>query len=181
MAASDTAEPSTEAPKKKGVLLPLILGVVLALVGGGGGFFAVSSGLLGLGGSNPADGEDAAHAGNDHGASHGDDHGGMPAGATDTAFVPLETLTISLGQEGRHRHLIFTAQLEVDPDYLEEVTMLSPRVLDVLNSYLRVVDVQELAEPVSLARLRAQMLHRVQIAAGDGRVRDLLITQFVVN
>ena len=58
---------------------------------------------------------------------------------------------------------------------------LSPRVLDVLNSYLRVVEIDELSEPTSLLRLRAQMLRRVQIVTGEGRVRDLLITQFVVN
>ena len=69
----------------------------------------------------------------------------------------------------------------MDPAYADEVMTLSPRVLDVLNSYLRVVEIDELSEPTSLLRLRAQMLRRVQIVTGEGRVRDLLITQFVVN
>ena len=64
---------------------------------------------------------------------------------------------------------------------MAEVSLLSPRVMDVLNSYLRVISITELSDPASLARLRAQMLRRIQIVTGEGRVRDLLVTQFVVN
>jgi len=53
--------------------------------------------------------------------------------------------------------------------------------MDVLNSYLRVISISELSEPTSLARLRAQMLRRIQVVTGTGRVRDLLVTQFLVN
>ena len=56
-----------------------------------------------------------------------------------------------------------------------------PRVLDVLNTYLRAVEVRDLEEPAALARLRAQMLRRVQVVTGEGRVRDLLVTEFVLN
>ena len=66
-------------------------------------------------------------------------------------------------------------------DHAAEVTRLSPRVLDVLNGYLRVIAVDELSDPTSLARLRAQMLRRIQVVTGAGRVSDLLVTQFVVN
>ena len=56
-----------------------------------------------------------------------------------------------------------------------------PRVMDVINSYLRVLDRQELTDPRTLARLRAQLLRRIQIVTGDVLVRDLLVTEFVVN
>ena len=58
---------------------------------------------------------------------------------------------------------------------------LMPRVLDVLNTYLRAVEVRDLEEPAALARLRAQMLRRIQVVTGEGRVRDLLIAEFVLN
>ncbi|MBF9042656.1 flagellar basal body protein FliL [Rhodobacterales bacterium HKCCE4037] len=170
MAEDDEIE---EPKKKKGLLVPLLLGVLLAAAGGGGGFWAVTQGPLSGGGSG----------GNDH-AEEDDDHGGNEHGAdavSDIAFVELETLVVSLGASESGRNLIFTAALEVDPAYLEEVTQLSPRVLDVLNSYLRVISVAELSEPTSLARLRAQMLRRIQVVTGSGRVRDLLVTQFLVN
>ncbi|MBC7156526.1 MAG: flagellar basal body protein FliL, partial [Rhodobacteraceae bacterium] len=41
--------------------------------------------------------------------------------------------------------------------------------------------VEELLAPAALVRLRAQMLRRVQVVAGAGRVRDLLVNEFVVN
>ena len=56
-----------------------------------------------------------------------------------------------------------------------------PRILDVLNTYLRAVEVRDLEEPAALVRLRAQMLRRVQVVTGEGRVRDLLVTEFVMN
>jgi flagellar FliL protein len=164
------AEVATEevAPKrKKGLLIPLLVGVILAAAGGGGGYWAVTSGPFA---------PDTSAAGT---AAAG------PAAPTsapvDVSFVPLETLVISLGPAETSRHLMFTAELEVDPLHEAEVARLAPRVLDVLNSYLRVISVAELSDPASLARLRAQMLRRIQIVTGAGRVHDLLVTQFVVN
>lgn len=159
-----------EAPKKRGLMMPLLIGLFLAAAAGGGGFWAVTQGpLAGL----------FSHAETDDEEAH--DEGERPAEYMPVAFVPLETLVVSLGSEAAGQHLIVSAELEVDPAYADEVTTLSPRVLDVLNSYLRVIDLRELSEPTSLIRLRAQMLRRVQVVTGDGRVRDLLITQFVVN
>jgi flagellar FliL protein len=160
----------TDPPKKKpGLLVPLLIGVLLAVLGGGGGYWAVTMGPFA---PEAAPAQDSAES---------------PAPKAQTlppiaaAFVPLETLVISLGPEQAARHLMFSAALEVDPAYLAEVTQLSPRVLDVLNGYLRVISLAELSDPTSLGRLRAQMLRRIQIVTGAGKVQDLLVTQFVVN
>lgn len=61
------------------------------------------------------------------------------------------------------------------------MTTLLPRVVDTLNTYLRAVDVADLAAPAMAVKIRAQMLRRVQIVTGEGRVRDLLISEFVLN
>ena len=148
-------------PKKKSKL-PLIIGLVLALALGGAGFYATVSGMI-LG------------SGEAHGAEVGVD--ALP----DIAFVPIEPMVISLGAASQSRHLRFTAQLEVVNSHSADVTLLQPRILDVLNSYLRAVDVAELEDPSALVRIRAQMLRRIQIVTGEGRVRDLLITEFVLN
>jgi len=157
-----------EAPKRRrGLMIPLLAGLVLAAGGGAGGYWAVT---LGPFAPEPAVAE----------GSEPEPH--TPGEILiDVAFVPLDTLVISLGPEETSRHLMFTAELEVDPAHEAEVTRLTPRVLDVLNSYLRVVSVSELSDPSSLARLRAQMLRRIQVVTGAGRVHDLLVTQFVVN
>ncbi len=172
---ADAAEIADDAvpaePKKK--KLGLILGLVAALALGGGGFYAVYAGffdptsLLGGGGG---------HGGGGHG--EGDS---APSVLGDVAFVPMDPIMISLAPGSTARHLRFSGQLEVAPDHSAEVTALMPRVLDVLNTYLRAVEVRDLEDPASLARLRAQMLRRIQVVTGEGRVRDLLVSEFVLN
>ena len=150
------------APTKRSSKRPLLIGIVLALVLGGGGYFAVHSGLL----LAPS----AVHA----------DSAEVPP-MPDIAYVPLDPLIINLGQPAGSRFLRFQAQVEVNGAHGEEVQRLTPRIIDVLNSYLRAVDVADLQDRSALVRLRAQMLRRVQLVTGEGRVRDLLIQEFVVN
>ncbi len=166
--AKSAAEPAPE-PKPKG-RKPLILGAVLAVVLGGAGFYATWSGLI-LGG-----GGEVAEEGHD---------GGHGAGAAnplpDIAYVPIDPLVISLGPAATAEHLKVSAQLEVGAGHAAEVAKLMPRILDVLNGYLRAIDVAEIENPAGLVRIRAQLLRRIQIVTGEGRVRDLLVTEFVLN
>lgn len=170
MAEAASAPQDAEAKPKKSKK-PLLIGLVLALLLGGGGFYATFSGLL------------LAPAGESHAeGGHGEDAQGAPADPLpDIAFVAVDPVLVSLGTAAGSRHLKFTAQLEVAKSYAEEVTILMPRILDVLNSYLRAVSVAEIEDPAAMTRLRAQMLRRVQIVTGEGRVRDLLVTEFVLN
>ena len=161
---------NVEKPSKKG----LVIGLVLALAGGGAGFYATYSGLIS--GTSAASSDHSAPA-----DSHGAEASGAAATNTDIGFVPLEPITISLGPRGESRHLRFAAQLEVAPAHSGEVQHLMPRIMDVLNIYLRALDPFELEEPAALLRLRAQMLRRVQIVTGPGYVSDLLIMEFVLN
>lgn len=157
--ADSTTPQGSDAPAKRG-LKPLIIGVFLAFLVGGGAFYTTWAGLIpGLSGppSHPA------------------------ADLPDVAFVPLDPLIVSLATAGQTRHLRFAAQLEVETPFKAEVDHLRPRVLDLLNGYLRALSPAELEEPAALIRLRAQMLRRIQIITGEGRVRDLLITEFVIN
>jgi flagellar FliL protein len=160
VATTDAVEDEAPPTKSK---KPLLIGLLLALLLGSGGFYAAWSGMI-LGGGH----EDAAHE-------------AVPGPLTGIAFVPLETMVISLGPESRSAHLRFTAQVEVVDSAVADVTLLAPRILDVLNSYLRAIDTADIENPAAMAKLRAQMLRRIQIVTGEGRVRDLLITEFVLN
>ncbi|HQU67055.1 MAG TPA: flagellar basal body-associated FliL family protein [Albidovulum sp.] len=153
--------PSTPPKRSK---LPLILGLVLMIGLGGGGFYAVFSGLI-LGRAGPADGKG--------------DKG--PDALPEIAFVPIEPIVVSLGAEPGGRFLHFTGQIEVRKTGEADMKLIMPRVTDVLNGYLRAVEVGDLEDPTALSRLRAQMLRRVQMVSGEGRVRDLLVTEFVIN
>ncbi len=155
------AETAPESPPKRRGKLPLVLGAVFLLVLGGGGFYATWSGMV-LGSHEEAEGEDAAP---------------LP----DIAFVPVEPVVISLPKTANSSHLRFSSQLEVTGKYTADVTLLLPRIADILNGYLRAIDVAELEDPTALVRIRAQLLRRIQLVTGEGRVRDLLVTEFVLN
>ena len=99
--------------------LPLLLGFVLALLGGGGGFFAVQSGMLG--------GSDRA------GVAEEKTEDPEAEKALDVSFVAIDPLVISLPGQGGRDHLRFAAQLEVPPAYEAEVAAIKPRIVDVLN------------------------------------------------
>lgn len=172
MAEGDAAEAEGEdAPKKKGMLMPLVIGLVLAAAGGGGGFFAASSGMLGGGEAPEEKQEEMAET-----------EEGLPdPEISNIAFVPIEPIFVGLGNSVAANTLRFRAELEVTSSHTEEVTGILPRIVDVLNGYLRAIDPAELEEPTALIRLRAQMLRRIQVVAGAGRVRDLLIMEFVLN
>lgn len=167
---ADAIEPTDgeldEVPKKKSKK-GLLIGLVLAVLLGAGGFYAVYSGLL-LG-QTEANGDAV------------EDEQDVPAALAPVTFVPLEPLVVSLGAGANSRHLRFRAELEVEPGAEQDVAKLTPRVMDVLNSYLRAVALGDLEDPASLVNLRAQMLRRIQLVAGEGRVRDLLIMEFVLN
>ena len=99
----------------------------------------------------------------------------------EVAFVALDPLVISLGKFASARHLRFRAHLEVELGIVDGVEHMMPRIMDVLNTYLRAVSESELEDPTAMGRLRAQMFRRVQVVIGREGVRDLLITEFILN
>ncbi len=177
-----------EAAAPKSGRTGLLVGVLALALGAGGGFYATFSGLL-LG-PKPAAAEAGAE-GDSHGAGHGSSTAGsgggalhgepVVAGGSNVVFIPVNPLVISLAGSDSPAHLRFTSQLEVPQEHGEEVARLMPRVVDVMNGYLRAVDPADLETPGALIRLRAQMLRRVELVVGPGRVSDVLVMEFVLS
>ncbi|MDD7970755.1 flagellar basal body-associated FliL family protein [Roseinatronobacter alkalisoli] len=159
-AATDTPPDTGVAPRRKARILPVLMGILGATLLGGGGFYAVYSGLI---------------------LAPPDSTGRLAPHAQDFAFIPVERITVSLAPGSGSRHLLFSGQLEVAAASRVELERLQPRFIDVINMYLRAVDPRDLAEPASLIRLRAQILRRLQTVAGQGHIRDFLITEFVLS
>ncbi|MEM0943065.1 MAG: flagellar basal body-associated FliL family protein [Pseudomonadota bacterium] len=157
-----TAEGSA-APKKSG-LVGILLGIAALALAGAGGFYVTYSGVLGL---------------------PGEPQSSQPVVQADPlaplAFVSTGEMIITLGPAARAQHLIFEAEIEAEPGMVSELESLKPRILDVFNTYLRAVDEDALENPSTMPRLRAQLLRRLEIVTGDGRVRDLLITRFILR
>ena len=162
---ADETEPEPTEDVKKGGKKGLIIGLLGAILLGGGGFYATYVGLI-LGAPN-------AHV------SHAAESDIPPL--PEIAFIALEPMVVSLGSSANAKFLRFSAQLDVDPASEEAVNMVLPRIVDVLNTYLRAVSEDELGKPAALERLRAQMLRRIQVVTEQGQVKDLLITEFVLG
>ena len=160
---ADSEADAGNPPVKKGKF-KVILCLVLAIVGAGAGFFVVSEGLIPTG-SGAEKSATMKH----------------PAATGKVAFVELPAVMISISGAPEIRHIRFRAHLEVEPARKAEVAHLVPRVMDVLNGYLRAIEVAELEDSLALMRLRAQMLRRVQLIIGPGAVRDLLVMEFVLS
>lgn len=158
---ADTTDPSDDGatPKTKSGLKGLLLAMAGAVLAGGLGFLTTYTGVL----------DDAL------------EKGASSVPPLSVEFVPLESLIVSLGPRARAQTLKFTAQLEVEPAYKDNVMAMLPRIQDVLNTYLRAVEESELQDPGAMPLLRAQMLRRIQIVLGEGQVRDLLIMEFILN
>ncbi len=189
-------EKTAEAPPAKKGKTGLLIGVAAMALLGGGGFYATYTGLILGAPADPAGAEVAAETHEaDHAAGAGDhaaadDHGdtaaasaGAPiiAPGSDVAFIPVAPLVVSLAGSQEVRHLRFAAQLEVPSVHSQAVAHLMPRVVDVMNGYLRAVDPADLEAPGALVALRAQMLRRVELVVGPGQVTDVLVMEFVLS
>ncbi|ATX66775.1 flagellar basal body-associated FliL family protein [Roseinatronobacter bogoriensis] len=158
---TDPTDAAATQSSKKGKLLPILLGLVGAASLGGGAFYAVYTGLVLS--PNPDQPTAPAHV------------------VKDFSFVPIDVITISLPPQSGARFLRFAGQIEVADSSLETMMHMQPRFIDLINTYLHAVDIDDLREPAALIRLRAQILRRLQMIAGDGHVRDFLITEFILD
>jgi flagellar FliL protein len=189
---SDATASTEEKPAQLGTR-SVILAAILALSGAAGGFYLTRSGLISIGGAALTDRqyEDDSTRDTQSTASETSNgntvtrqpgkYGNQPKPLGNIAFVAVDPITISLDENLSVKHLRFRSQLEVNADYKREVEKVLPRVTDVMNSYLRALELEDLTGPLALIRLRAQLLRRVQVVTGEGRVGDLLVMEFVLN
>ncbi len=164
---TDAAVDEAEAPKKSGKK-GLVLGMILTVAGGAGGYFSTASGLLPIGGDETAKQVELK------------DVDASVKALPDVAFVDLPPVIVSVNA-GDSRHLKFHTQLEVNADYAADVEKMQPRIMDVLNGYLRAVELSDLEDSLALMRIRGHLLRRIGIVTGEGRVRDVLVMEFVLN
>lgn len=164
----DLEEEGAEKKKKGGLLVPILVGLVLAMGLGIGAAVAVMTGVAPI----PGLGGDEEHAEEEE--HHEEEE--EPA-----AFVEFEEpLELSVGRGDQAAQLRLRISIETTAHYAHTVEELKPRILDAMNTLLRATDPRDLIEPRALARLRAQMLRRVRLATDPTAIRDLLITEYFV-
>jgi flagellar FliL protein len=96
-------------------------------------------------------------------------------------FIALDPLIISLQPNSNAKLLKFTAQIEVTANSTDIVEHMRPRIIDMMNQYLRAVQPDTLTEPAIMLSLREQLLRRAQTIVGPGHIRDILIIEFVLS
>lgn len=169
MAENEEIETTGDDAAPKRSRAPLLIGVALALLLGGGGFFATFSGMVALpfGGGDAKQGKPAPR--------EAFAPGSLPA------FVAVGEMVIPLGPNAKAKFLVIEMQIETRPEDAPAFEALKPRILDVLNTYLRAVEEADVEAPGATLRLRAQMLRRVRAVSAPAEPRDLLITAFVLK
>lgn len=166
---TESSVPTDSPPPAPGARRPpLLMAAVTALSLGGAGYMAVGNGLLpGLPGQPQPVGETPAAA--------------QTSPPDRLVFLALEPFMLSLPRTDPVRQLRLEVQVEVPQSAEKVVNAARPRLQDTMNTYLRSIDLSDIQDPDTLLRMRLQLLRRLQVAAGDGLIRDLLITQFLIS
>lgn len=145
---------------------PIGLASIAALALGATGYLTVGTGLLPGLPDTLSRGSPSAH----------------PADTeSDATFVALDPFMVTIPRTNPVRQLRLELQLEVPAGARAEILALSPRLEDTMNTYLRSIDLSDIEDPDTLLRMRMQLLRRLQVAAGEGRITDLLVTQFLIS
>lgn len=136
----------------------VIIGAVLLLGAGAGGWFA-----LGRSG---------------HAAQHVEDRKAV-------AFVDIQEMTVNLASEPnqeRPRFLKFKVALEVkDPKIVSDVQPLLPRVEDIFQVFVRELRAGDLEGSGGIHRLREELLRRVNLAVSPSKVDAVLFKEVIVQ
>jgi flagellar FliL protein len=143
----------------------LVLSLLLCLLGGGLGFYGVSSGLLPLAGAKSSTDVEKSKA------------DGLP----DVAFVDVPTLIVTLPPGAENDHLRFSAKIEVPSEYENDVEFLMPRIQDLMNGYLRALTAKDIEGPGALFRIRVHLFQRVLMVVGKDKANGLLVTEFILR
>lgn len=141
----------------------LVLGLILAVIGAAGGYAAVGLDLLGL----------------RHAPESVEDHSYVAPAAG--VFVEIPQIIVMHGPFLSGRHLRFRGSLEVRPEDAEQVKILMPRVVDVLQNFLRSVKAEYFDYPDAIDQFRNHMRVRVIDVIGEAPLIDLLILELVPN
>jgi len=163
------AVPAKPKLAKKKLIIIIAIATVLLLGGAGAGLYF--TGIIGGHKTGSKEGE-----GGDHDEKKAE-HDGK------AVFYELGDMIVNLSGEGRRPSMLkvkLTIELDDEKDKaaMEKV---KPRVLDSFQAYMRELRVEDLKGSAGIYRLREELLLRVAEAAHPAKVRDVLITEMLVQ
>lgn len=168
----DGGEAAGGVPKSSGFkkLILLILLPLLLLGGAAGVMFSGIFDPFGLSGSHAED-----PAAEEHAAAE-------PAPET-LAFFDLPDLLVNIeSSTKRPAYLKMRVSLEVANETdIEALQRLSPRIIDSFQMYLRELRMEDMRGSAGLARLREELLRRVNASVHPVKIRDVLFREMLVQ
>lgn len=175
---SDDADTPPPAPSKA----PIIMAVCAALIVGAAGGMFVMLQKAGGGGHAAAKGE-AAAAGEHGGAS---EHGAAEEVVADTGEHPVITMApfvVNLTDAGDEPHYLkCTLALELGNAKLEhEFEKLTPRVRNAVVMFLSSIKVQDTIGKENKLKMLEHLRGDLQEVLGKGGVREIYLTEFVIQ
>ena len=165
----ETAEEKTEgaAPEKKsGKMKWIIIGVVVLVLLGGGGFAAWK--FLSTGSGEP---EAMAKPGGHEGA--------LPAPGP---IVALDSFLVNLADPADSHYLKVTVNLEVEkPESTEEIQQRMPQIRDSILVLLSSKTAEDVRSVEGKFRLRDEIIGRVNKFISHGKIKGAYFTEFVMQ
>jgi flagellar FliL protein len=97
--------------------------------------------------------------------------------------VALDSVVVNVAQTEGRRYLKTTVHLEVPEEekIVKEVESRKPQLLDLIVATLTKKSLAEVTAPEALDKLRGEILDRMTQALGPDRVRQVFVTEFVVQ
>lgn len=162
-----------DAPKKQkmsGKKLVLLIVLPLLLLLGGGG--AAAYFLMFAGGAEHVEG-----------AEGGDGEAGGKKSSKEVVFYDLPEMLVNLNTGGKqNNYLKIRVSIELDdPTAVPLLEAVLPRVVDNFQIYLRELRLEDLNGSAGLMRLKEELLIRVNTAAGDIHINDVLFREMLVQ
>ncbi len=183
-------EDGEAAPKKKKLPLFVMIAAAGVLVVGGGGAAAFFLFMKPSGEAHaaPADHPPAKKKeGGGHGASGGGEAdaalGTVREGPDGVTFLTLPDMIVNIqSADGRPTFLKLTLTLEMsDPHLASTLQAESPRVNDMLQTFLRELRPEDLAGSAGSYQLRQEILRRVNLVAAPEEVDAVLIEEMLIQ
>lgn len=103
-------------------------------------------------------------------------------GASPGFYYDIPDMRVNLNTEGKQKFLFLVVKLELpDQQNMDKVELYIPRIVDHFQTYLRELRVEDLQGSTGIYRLRLELLERVNAAAPDLDVRDVLFQEMLVQ
>ncbi len=191
MADDENNDKPAGVPKKKPVVLFVIIGVVL-LGAIGGGVFVAGPALGLIGEEKAATGKTAKKKKKPPKATEGTDGeegemADLPEESPDTASLKSKMAKISSlvvdvqDAEGARHHVKINLAVEHPEGKEEEFANFEPRAREALIMYLRTLTFEEATDPKGFPKIRDAVIQKTRKALGEFPARRILIADFVAQ